>query len=225
MREALCDTIDKGPHSPVPLFCFLLLITLVSVCLFMVCLLKLKDVSFKGPGVSSLLFTAPSSKPRTCSVQLLSHVWVFVTPWTVAHQASLSITNFWSLLKLMSIQSVMPSNHFILCCPLLLLPAIFPSIRVFSSESALHIRWPKYWSFSFSISSSDEYSGLISFRMDWLDLPCSPRNSQESSSTPQFKSINSSALSLLYGFFFPPLPSPRLLYGLTLTSLHDSLYN
>ena len=93
-----------------------------------------------------------------------------MTPWTVARQASLSITNSWSLLKLMSIKSVMPPNHLILCRPLLLLPSIFSSIRVFSNESALHIRWPNYWSFSFSISSSNEYSGLISFRMDWLDL-------------------------------------------------------
>ena len=106
----------------------------------------------------------------TNSVQLLSHVWIFVTPWTVAHQASPSITNSWSLLKLMSIESVMPSNHLILCCPLLLLPSIFPSIWVSSNKSALCIRWPKYWSFSFSISPSNEYSGLISFRIDWLDL-------------------------------------------------------
>ena len=93
-----------------------------------------------------------------------------MTPWTAAHQASLSITNSQSSLKLMSIESVMPSNHLILCHPLLLLPSIFPSIRVFSSESALRIRWPKYWSFSFSISPSNEYSGLISFKIDWLDL-------------------------------------------------------
>ena len=104
------------------------------------------------------------------SVQLLSCVRLFATPWTAAHQASLSITNSWSLLKLMSIESVMPSNHLILCCPLLLPPSIFPSIRVFSNESVLCIRWPKYWSFSSSISPSNEYSGLISFRMDWLDL-------------------------------------------------------
>ena len=104
------------------------------------------------------------------SVQSLSHVQQFVTPWTAAHQASLSITNSQSLLKLMSIESMMPSNHLILCCPLLRLPSIFPSIRVFSNESALLIRWPKYWSFSFNISPSSEYSGLISFRMDWLDL-------------------------------------------------------
>ena len=124
-------------------------------------------------------------------VQLLSHVQLFVTPWTAACQASLSFTISWSLLKRLSIESV---SH-----PLLLLPSIFPSIRVFSNETTLCIRWPKYWSFSFSISPSNEYSELISFRMDWFNLPCSPRNSQESSPTPQFKSINSSALSLLYG--------------------------
>ena len=104
------------------------------------------------------------------SVQLHRGVQLFVTPWTTARQASLSITNSRSLLKLMSIESVMPQNHFIFCCPLLFLPSIFPSIRVFSSESVLCIRWPKYQSFSFSISPSNEYSGLISFRMDWLDL-------------------------------------------------------
>ena len=104
------------------------------------------------------------------SVQSLNRVWLFVTPWTAAHQASLSITNSWSLLKLMSIKSVTPSNHLILCHPLLLPPSIFLSIRVFLNESALRIRWPKYWSFSFNISPSNEYSGLISFRMDWLDL-------------------------------------------------------
>ena len=101
-------------------------------------------------------------------LQSLSHVQLFATPWTAAHQASLSITNSWSLLKLMSIKSVMPSNHLILCCPLL--PLIFPSIRVFSNESVLRIRWPKYWSFNFSISPSNEYSVLISFRISWLDL-------------------------------------------------------
>ena len=104
------------------------------------------------------------------SVQSLSRVQLFSTPWTPAHQASLSITNSQSLLTLMSIESVMPSNHLILCRPLLLLPSIFPSIRVFSNESVLRIRWPKYWSFSFNISPSNEQSGLISFRMDWLDL-------------------------------------------------------
>ena len=104
------------------------------------------------------------------SVQSLSRVPLFATPWTEACQASLSITNSQCLLKLMSIESVMTSNHLILCCPLLFLPSIFPNIRVFSKESVLHISWSKYWSFRFSISFSNEYSGLISFRMDWLDL-------------------------------------------------------
>ena len=139
------------------------------------------------------------------SVQSLSCVWVFEILWPAARQASLSITNSWSMLKLMSIASVMPSNHLILCRPLLLLLSIFPSIRVFSNKLVLHISWPKYWSFSFSISPSNEYSGLTSFRM--VGSPCSPRDSQESSPTPQFKSINSSVLSFL--------DSP------TLTSRHD----
>ena len=104
------------------------------------------------------------------SVQSLSHVWLFATPWTIAHQASLSITNYQSPRKPMSVEPVMPSNHLILCCPLLFLPSMFPSIRVFSNESALCIRWPKYWSFSFDINPSNEHPGLISFRMDWLDL-------------------------------------------------------
>ena len=104
------------------------------------------------------------------SVQLLNCVRLIVTPWTAAHKASLSITNSQSLLKLMSIESVMPSNHLILCHPLLLLPSVFPSIRVVSNESVLPIRWPNYWSFSFNISLTNEHSGLISFRMDWLDL-------------------------------------------------------
>ena len=106
----------------------------------------------------------------TGTLQLLSRIWFFVTPWTTAHQASLSITNSQSLLKLMSIELVMPSNHLIFCHPLLFLPLIFPCIRVFSKESVLPLRWPKYWSFSFGIRPSNEYSGLISFRMDWLDL-------------------------------------------------------
>ena len=104
------------------------------------------------------------------SLHLLSRVQLFATPWTAVLQASLSITNAWSSPKLMSIESVMPSNHLIPCCPRLLLPSIFPSISVFSNESAPRIRWPKYWSFSFIISPSNEHSGLISFRMDWLDL-------------------------------------------------------
>ena len=117
------------------------------------------------------------------SVQSLSHIQLFVTPWIAAFQASLSITNSRSLLKLMPIESVMSSNQLILCHLLLLQPSNFPSITVFSNESALRIRWPKYWSSSFNISPSNEYSGLISFRMDWS--PCCPRDSQESSPTPQ----------------------------------------
>ena len=126
-----------------------------------------------------------------------------MTPLTAACQASLSVTNSQSLLKLMSIESVITSNHLILCHPLLLQTSIFPSIRVFSNESTLHIRWPKCWSFSFNISPSDEHSGLISFRMDWLDLLAA----QKSSPTPQFTSITSLVLSFLY--------------SLPLTSKHD----
>ena len=118
-----------------------------------------------------------------------------VTPWTIACQASLSFIISLSLLKLMSIELVMLSKHLILCFPLLLLPSIFPSLRVSPKESALHIRWPKYWSFSFSISPCNGYSGLISFRIEWLDL----LNTQESSPAPQFRSIDFSVLSLLYG--------------------------
>ena len=135
-----------------------------------------------------------------CCCSVTQSCQPFATPWTAARQDTLSITNSWSLLKLMSIESVMPSNHLILCGPLLLMLSIFPSIRVFSKELALQIRWPKYWSISLSISPSNEYSGLISFRIDWLDL-------LKSSPTPQFKSINSLAYSLLYGS--------------TLTSTHD----
>ena len=121
--------------------------------------------------VSCWILYSPSHQERiNQSVQLLSHVQLFATPWSAACQASLFITNSWSLLKFTSIESVMSSNHLILCHPLLLLPSNFPSIRVFSSESDFGIRWPKYWQFSFSISPSNEYSGLISFRMDWLDL-------------------------------------------------------
>ena len=130
------------------------------------------------------------------SVQSLSRVRLLVTPWTAACQASVSITNSRSLLTLMSVELVMPSSHLILRRPLLP-PSIFPSIRVFSNESALLIRWPKYWRFSFSISPSNEYSGLISLRIDWFNL-LAVQGTQESSPTPQFKSINSLALSFLY---------------------------
>ena len=120
-----------------------------------------------------ILFSSAPKSVQTVtvsSVESLSPVWLFVTPWIVAHQAFLSITNSRSLLKFMSIKLVMPSNHLILCGLLLLLPSIFPSIKVFFNESVLPIRWPKYWSFSFSISSSNEYAGLISFRIDWFDF-------------------------------------------------------
>ena len=117
------------------------------------------------------------------SVQSLSCVQLFATPWTSARQASLSITNSQSPLKLISIESVMPSNHLILCCPFLLLPSIFPSIKIFSKEEVLHIRWPTYWSFTFSISPSNEHPGLISFRMDWLDPLQSKGLSRVSSNT------------------------------------------
>ena len=131
------------------------------------------------------------------SVQSLSHVQLFVTAWTTACQASLSITNSQSLLKLMSIKLVMPSNHLILCHPFLLLPSIFSSIRVFSNESILHIRCPKYWSFSFSISPYNEYSGLISFRMDFLDLHAL-QGTQEPSPIPQFKYIRKETPNTIY---------------------------
>ena len=140
------------------------------------------------------------------SVQLLSRVQLFATPWTAARQTSLSITNSQSLPKLMSIALVMPSKHLILCQPLLLPPSIFPSIRVFSNESVLCIRWPKYWSFSFSISPSNEYSALISFRINRLNL-LAVQGTLKSLLQPEFKSINSLALSFLY--------SP------TLASIHD----
>ena len=145
------------------------------------------------------------------SVQSLSRVRLFATPWTAARQASLSITNSRSSLKLTSIELVMPYSHLILSCPLLLLPLIPPSIRVFSNESTLRMRWPTYWSFSFSIIPSKEHPGLISFRMDWLDLLAVQGTLQESSPTPQFKSINSLALSFLHS------PTP--------TSIHDHWKN
>ena len=126
---------------------------------------------FQGAFLKALMVkNLPANAGGISSVQSLSCVWLFATPWTAAREASLSSTNSWSLLKLVSIESVMPSNHLILCRPLLLLLSVLPSIRVFSNESILCIGWPKYWSFSFSISPSNEYSELISFRMVWLDL-------------------------------------------------------
>ena len=131
-------------------------------------------------------------------VQSLSYVQLFANPWTAARQASLSFTISRSLFKLVSIELLMPSNHLILCRPLLRLPSIFPSVRIFTNESALCIRWPEFWNFSFSISPSNEYLGLISFRIDWFDLLV-VQGTRESSPTPRFKSINSLALRLLYG--------------------------
>jgi len=141
------------------------------------------------------------------SFQSLSHVQLFETPWPATCQASLSITNSRSLLKLMSIESVMPSNYLILCCPLLLLPSIFPSIRVFSNESVLDIRWPKYWSFCFSISLSNEYSGLISLRIDWMDLLA-----VQGTLNSLLQHHSSEASLFQHSAFF---------YRSTLTSIHD----
>ena len=135
-----------------------------------------------------------------------------MTPWTAAYQASLSITNSWNLLKLMSLESVMPSNHLILCCPLLLPPSIFPNIRVFSNESSLRMRWPKYWSFSFSISPSKEHPGMISFRMNWLDLPAVQGTLK---SLLQHHSSKASLVQRWLSFLHSP----------TLTSIHDHWKN
>ena len=145
------------------------------------------------------------------SVQSLSHLWLFVTPWATVCQASLSITNSQSSPKLIFIESVIPSSHLILCCPLLLLPPIPPSIRVFSNESTLRIRWPKYWSFSFSISPSNEHPGLISLRMDWLNLLAVQGTLKSLLQHHSSKSINSLVLSFLH--------SPAL------TSIHDHWKN
>ena len=153
------------------------------------------------------------------SVQSLSRVWLFATPWTAARQASLSITNSRSLLKHMSIVLVMPSSHLILCRPFLLLPSIFPSIRVFSNESALRIRWPKYWSFSFNISPSNEHSGLISFRMDWLDLPA------VQGTLKSLLQHHSSKASILWhaAFFIVQLSHPYMTIGKTIALTNGPL--
>ena len=151
----------------------------------------LPPAGWPGPGTHSLCSSVQFSR---------SVVSASLQPHGLRHARPLSISNSWSLLKLMSIQSVMPSSHLILCHPLLLLPSVFPSFRVFSNESALRIRWPKYWSFSFSISLSNEYL---------VGSPCSPRDSQESSPTPQFKSINSLALSFLHSPTLTSIPDHR----------------
>ena len=160
--------------------------------------------------LASFLVPVPVfAEPWFSSVQSLSCVQFFATPWTAARQVSMSFTVSQSLLKFMPVELVMLSNRLIFCCPFLLLLSLFPSTEVFPNESALHIRLPKYW--SFNISPSNEYSGLISLRMDWVGPPCSPRDSQESSPTPQFKSVHSLVLSFLC--------SP------TLTSIHDPWKN
>ena len=148
-----------------------------------------------------------------CSIQSLSCVQLFATPWTAARQAFLFITNSQSLLKLTSIESVMPSNHLVLCHPLLLPPSIFPSIRVFSNESVLCIRWPKYWSFSFSISNSNEYLGLISFRIDWFDLLA------VQGTLKRFLQHHSSKASILWrsAFFMVQLSHPYMTTGKTIS--------
>ena len=154
--------------------------------------------------------------PLFSSVQSFSRVWLFTTSWTIAHQASLSITNSRSLLRLMSIESVMPSSH--LCRPLLFPPSIFPSIRVFSNESAVHVRWPKYWNFSFNISPSKEHPGLISFRMDWLDLLAVQRTLK---SLLQHHSSKASILRCS-AFFIVQLSLPYMAPGKTITLMRQT---
>ena len=176
--------------------------------LYFLHIIDLRQTAFRQE--SAFLGFCPSHTIQFSSVQSFNHVRLFATPWITAHQASLSITSSRSSLKCMSIKSVMPSSHLILCHSLLLLSPIPPSIRVFSNESTLRMRWPEYWSFSFSIIPSKEHPGLISFRMDWLNL-LAVQGILESSPTTQFKSINSSVLR------FPHSP--------TLTSTHDHRKN
>ena len=183
-------------------------------------LAKLASFSINHSSISWLTSTLQvfQQSVQLSSVQSLSHVRLFVTTWTAAHQASLSITNSWSWLKLMSIESVMASNHIILCCPLLLLPSIFPSIRVFSNETVLHIKWPMYWSFSFSISASSEYSELISFRMDGLDLFA------VWGSLRRLLQHHSLKLSILWcsAFFIVQLSHPYMTTGKTIASTRQT---
>ena len=166
----------------------------------------------QGDSFSPSYFECKHPLTHFSSVQSLSHEWLFATPWTAACQASLSITNSQSLFKLMAIEAMMPSNHLILCRPLLLLPSNFPSIRVFSNESVLHISWPKYWSFSFSICPSSEYSGLSSFRIDWLDLLAVQGNLK---SLLQHHSLKASILQFS-AFFMVQLSHPYMTTGKTI---------
>ena len=158
--------------------------------------ISLMNIYVLGPARFMEISVCSHNKGQFSSVHSLSSALHFATPWTTACQASMS-TNSWSLLKIMSIESVMPSKHLILCHYLLLPPSVFPSMRISSSELVLHIRWPKYWSFSFSISPSNEYSGLISFRIYWLDL-LAVQGTLKSPPTPQFRSIHSSEFNFLY---------------------------
>ena len=168
-------------------------------------LVKLKLCKLLDSNTPFSLPPAPGNQYQFSSVHSLSRVWLFATPWIAAHQASPSVTNSRSLPKLMSIESVMPSSHLILCRPLLLLPSIFPSIRIFSNESALHISGPKYWSFNFNISPSNEHPGLVSFRMDWLDLLA-----VQGTLRSLLQHHSSKASILLLSFLYSP----------TLTSIH-----
>ena len=179
MKRELCKLSTNGSRNHVDGGCVLMSLLLLVLC--------------------SAVPGSQGQPPSIVVVWSLSHVQLFEPPWTAARQASLPFTITQSLVKLMSIESVMPSNHLILWHPLLLLPSIFPSIRVFSNELALRIRWPKFWSFSFSTSPFNEYSGLISFRIDWFDLLAVQRTLK---CLLQFESINSSALSLLYSWTF-----------------------
>ena len=157
------------------------------------------------------------------AVQLLCQVQLFAAPWTAARQASLYFTNSRSLLKLMSIESVMPSNHLIFCCPLFLLTSIFPSIGIFPNKSALHIRWPKYWSFTFSISPSNEYSGVIFFRMDWVSTSCSPRDSLQHHSSKASDLWHSAFLMVQLSHSYMTTGKTRALTGWTFVSKVISL--
>ena len=176
------DFSFSTPFPMLVIFCGLFIYSLIAILMcvnwFLYCFSSKSQISQISPTIISrissffqyVFLEDKNTFKIISSVQSLSHIQLFATPWTAAHQASLSITNTQSLIRLMSIKSVIPSSHLILCRLLLLLPLIFPSIRVISSESVLHIRWPKYWSFSFNISASNEYSGLITFRIDWFDI-------------------------------------------------------
>ena len=187
-----CFSLHSFPPQSLNGYCLWIMLLLVNLCF----LFLFKFCWFFAIWMWFQLETLVQGLANYSSVQSLSRVWLFAAPWTAAHQASLSITNFQSLLRLMSTELVVPSNHLILCCSLLLPPSIFPRLRVFSSESALHSRWPKYWSFSFSISPSNEYSGPISFRTDWLNILSKGFSRVFSNTTVQKNQFFSAQLSL-----------------------------